>query len=59
MEIPSDTEDEMDEAFKSKRQQRYFYARAGDKSLPKKKRNKWKRMAKEFSGKTNFDRLHA
>jgi hypothetical protein len=59
MEIPAATDDEMDEAFKSKRQQRYFYARAGDKSLSKKKRNKWKRMAKEFSDKTNFSRLPA
>lgn len=53
----SDSNDEMDEAFKSKRQQRYFYARAGDKSLPKKKRNRWKKMASEFSSKTNFKNL--
>lgn len=45
------------EAFKSKKQQRYFYAKAGDKSLPKKERNKWKKWSKEFSDKTNFEKL--
>lgn len=45
------------EAFKSKKQQRYFYAKAGDKSLPKKERNKWKKWSKEFSDKTEFEKL--
>ena len=45
------------EAFKSKKQQRYFYAKAGDKSLPKKERNQWKKWTKEFSDKTNFKKL--
>lgn len=45
------------EAFKSKKQQRYFYAKAGDKSLPKKERTKWGKWSKEFSDKTNFKKL--
>jgi hypothetical protein len=47
----------IDEAFKSKKQQRYFYAKAGDKSLPKKERNKWSNLAKEFSSKTDFNKI--
>lgn len=41
----------IDEAFKSKAQQRYFYWKAGKGS------KKWKKMAKEFSDKTDFDKL--
>lgn len=40
----------IDEAFKSKKQQRYFYHKA-------EKSPKWKKMAKEFSDKTNFSKL--
>lgn len=47
----------IEEAFKSKKQQRYFYAKAGDKSLPKKERTKWGKWSKEFSDKTNFEKL--
>lgn len=45
------------EAFKSKKQQRFFYAKAGDESLPKKDRKNWKKWSKEFSDKTNFKKL--
>jgi hypothetical protein len=31
----------IEETFKSKKQQKYFYAKAGDTSLPKKERKKW------------------
>ena len=47
----------IEEAFKSKKQQRYFYAKAGDESLPPKEQKKWKKWAKEFSDKTNFKKL--
>lgn len=47
----------IEEAFKSKKQQRYFYAKAGDESLPKKERTKWGKWSKEFSDKTNFKKL--
>ena len=45
------------ETFASKKQQRYFYAKAGDKSLPKKERTKWGKWSKEFSDKTDFKKL--
>jgi hypothetical protein len=47
----------IEEKFESKKQQRFFYAKAGDKSLTKKERKKWSDMAKEFSDKTNFKKL--
>jgi len=47
----------IEEAFASKKQQRYFYAKANDKTLSKHERNKWKKMAKEFSSKTNFKKI--
>jgi len=47
----------IEETFASKRQQRYFYAKADDKSLPKKERKKWKKWSKEFSDKTDFSKL--
>lgn len=40
----------IEETFKSKKQQRYFYYKA-------KKSPKWKKMAKEFSDKTDFSKL--
>lgn len=47
----------INEAFKSKKQQRYFYAKANDKSLSKKEREKWKKRAEEFSSETNFKKI--
>jgi hypothetical protein len=47
----------IEEKFTSKKQQRYFYAKAGDKSLPKKERSKWKKMSKEFSDNTDFEKI--
>lgn len=43
--------DVIEEAFKSKAQQRYFYWKAGKGS------KKWKKMAKEFSDKTDYSKL--
>jgi hypothetical protein len=46
------------EKFESKSQQKYFFARCNDKSLSKKERNKWCKMADEFASKTkNFSKL--
>jgi hypothetical protein len=47
----------INETFASKAQQKYFYSRANDKTLPKKERKKWSKMADEFSEKTNFKKL--
>ena len=47
----------IEEKFESKKQQKYFYLKAGDKSLPKKEREKWAKMAKEFSSETDFNKL--
>jgi hypothetical protein len=47
----------IEERFKSKKQQKYFYAKANDKSLPKKERKKWANWADEFSNKTDFDEI--
>jgi hypothetical protein len=47
----------IDETFRSKRQQRYFYAKADDETSSEYKRDKWKNMADEFSSKTDFDKL--
>ena len=47
----------IEEKFVTKKQQRYFYAKANDKDLPKKERNKWGKWAKEFSSKTDFENL--
>lgn len=47
----------IEETFASKKQQRYFYAKANDKSLSKKERNKWSKWAKEFSAKTDFEEI--
>ena len=47
----------IEETFASKKQQRYFYAKANDKTLSKKEREKWSKMAGEFSDKTNFKKL--
>jgi len=47
----------IEEKFASKSQQRFFFAKAGDKDLSKKERNKWGKLAKEFSDNTNYDKL--
>jgi hypothetical protein len=47
----------IEEKFVSKKQQKYFYAKASDKSLPKKERKKWSKWSKEFSDKTDFEKL--
>lgn len=47
----------IEETFKSKRQQRFFYAKASDKSKSPKERTKWGKWADEFSDKTNFSKL--
>jgi hypothetical protein len=47
----------IEETFASKKQQKYFYAKANDKSLSKKERNKWSKWAKEFSTKTDFEKI--
>lgn len=47
----------IEEKFVSKKQQRYFYAKAGDESLPKKERKKWGKWAKEFSSDTDFEKI--
>jgi len=47
----------IEETFASKKQQRYFYAKASDKSLPKKERKKWSKWAKEFSADTDFEKI--
>ena len=47
----------INETFRSKRQQRYFYAKADDPNETPYKRDKWKKRADEFSSKTDFDKL--
>ncbi len=47
----------IEETFASKKQQRYFYAKASDKSLSKKERGKWSKWAKEFSADTDFEKI--
>ena len=49
--------DIINETFSSKKQQRYFYAKANDKTLSKEERKKWRKMAREFSSKTNFKKI--
>ena len=50
-------EGEIDEKFKSKSQQKLFFAKCNDKSLSKKEQNKWCKMADEFTKDTNFAKL--
>lgn len=47
----------IEERFVSKKQQKYFYAKANDQTLSPKERRKWKKMADEFAEKTNFKKL--
>jgi hypothetical protein len=45
------------EEFASKKQQRYFYAKANDDSLSDEERGKWKKWAEEYSDDTDFDSI--
>jgi hypothetical protein len=47
----------IEETFASKAQQKYFFAKASDKTLSKKERKKWDKWAKEFSSKTDFEEI--
>jgi hypothetical protein len=47
----------IEEKFASKAQQRFFYAKANEKGKPKKEKNKWSKWAKEFSDKTDYDKI--
>jgi hypothetical protein len=47
----------IEEKFTSKKQQRFFYAKANDESLSKKERAKWKKMADAMSDDTNFKKI--
>jgi hypothetical protein len=47
----------IEEKFASKAQQRYFYAKANEKGVSKKEKNKWGKMAKEFSDKTDYSKI--
>ena len=51
------TQVELAEKFKSKSQQKLFFAKCTDKSLSKKEQNKWCKMADEFAKDTNFAKL--
>jgi len=48
-------ENELDEKFESKKQQKYFFAKCGDGKT--KEQKKWCKMAEEFGKKTNFAKL--
>ena len=48
-------DDQLNEKFASKKQQKYFYAKCGKGKT--KEQKKWCKMAKEFSDDTNFDKL--
>ena len=47
----------IEEKFTSKKQQRFFYAKANDESLSKKESDKWKKMADAMSDDTNFKKI--
>jgi hypothetical protein len=48
-------ENELDEKFESKKQQKYFFSKCGDGKT--KEQKKWCKMAEEFGKKTNFAKL--
>jgi len=48
-------DDQLNEKFASKKQQKYFYAKCGEGKT--KEQKKWCKMAKEFSDDTDFDKL--
>lgn len=47
----------IEEKFASKAQQRFFYAKANEKGSGKGEKKKWSKWAKEFSDKTNYDKI--
>lgn len=47
----------IEEKFASKSQQRFFYAKANEKGASKKEKSKWGKMAKEFSDKTDYNKI--
>jgi hypothetical protein len=47
----------IEEAFASKAQQRFFYAKANEKGTPKKEKGKWSKWAREYSSKTDFSKI--
>jgi phosphoglucosamine mutase len=47
----------IEEKFASKAQQRFFYAKANEKGSSKGEKKKWGKWAKEFSDKTNYDKI--
>ena len=47
----------IEEKFVSKKQQRFFYAKANEKGASKKEKKKWSKWAKEFSDKTDFEKI--
>lgn len=47
----------INETFRSKKQQRYFYHKANDPNETPYERKKWEKRAEEFSSKTDFDKL--
>ena len=55
--MDDDSDNQLQEKFQSKSQQKYFFARCNDKSQSKKIRDKWCRMADEFAQDTKFDKL--
>jgi hypothetical protein len=53
--IPMGENEEVDEKFESKKQQKYFFSKCGEGKT--KEQKKWCKMADEFAKKTNFDKL--
>ena len=53
--IPMGENEEIDEKFESKKQQKYFFSKCGEGKT--KEQKKWCKMADEFAKKTNFDKL--
>lgn len=47
----------IEEKFASKAQQRFFYAKANEKGTSKKEKKKWGKWAKEFSDKTDYEKI--
>ncbi len=47
----------IEEKFVSKKQQRFFYAKANEKGASTKEKKKWGKWAKEFSDKTDFEKI--
>jgi hypothetical protein len=55
--MDDDSDNQLQEKFESKSQQKYFFARCNDKTQSKKIRDKWCRMADEFAQDTKFNKL--